>query len=253
MKQEIYFNNSRSYEVPAIISISSDNKNAAFVIVVHGFGAHKNAPGNKELSDNLTLNGINNFRFDLPGHGQSEEKFEDLTVSHAADDVLSAITFLKNQGYTNLGLIGTSFGGMCSIVAASKSTDLSFLGLRSPVADYYVRELMAKTKLELDNWRLTGFRAYTNSDNYQVSLKYSFLEDAKTVNGFILAEKISIPTFIVHGDADSSVPILQSQMLVKCITNSELKIIEGADHLYSDKKLNQQAIDLLIKFISSFK
>lgn len=52
------------------------------------------------------------------------------------DDILQAVEFIKQSGHQKIGLVGSSFGGMASIMAASKTPDLSVLALKSPVSDY---------------------------------------------------------------------------------------------------------------------
>ena len=45
-----------------------------------------------------------------------------------------------------------------------------------------------------------------------------------------VAEKITIPTLIVHGDADTIVPIEQSRKTAKLIPNCKLIEMPGEDH-----------------------
>jgi enterochelin esterase-like enzyme len=53
---------------------------------------------------------------------------------------------LKKLGYTKIGLMGSSFGGISSIMAASKTNDLFVLTLKSPVSNFEEKEIMTKTK-----------------------------------------------------------------------------------------------------------
>ena len=173
----------------------------------------------------LNENQISIFRFDIYGHGESEGKFEDVTVSEAVDDVLNAVGFLKKQGYSKIGLFGSSFGGLASIIACSKSKYIFLLSLKSPVSSY--KELYVK----------------------RLGLKSSFLEDAKKNNGYLAAKKIRIPVLIVHGDADKDVPIGQSRKTAKIINNSRLEILKGADHSFTSPGHFEKMIKLISGFI----
>lgn len=248
MEENLFFKNSKGDNLSATISVV--NQEAPIIILGHGFASSKNG-SSKEIADILNSKNINSFRFDFYGHGESDGEFKNITVSEGSDDILSAIKFCKDKGFKKIVLLGTSFGGACSIIAASKSEDLSLLVLRSPVSDYSIRELMLKTKEELDDWKTKGFRIYKSSKGKDLELNYTFFEDMKNNRGFIEAEKIKIPTFIVHGSRDENVPIILSEMLVKVISNCKLEVIEGADHRYSDKKHDEKAKELLISFIVS--
>jgi pimeloyl-ACP methyl ester carboxylesterase len=61
--------------------------------------------------------------------------------------------------------------------------------------------------------------------------------------------KIKVPTLIIHGDKDKTVPIkLTGEQSAKLITGSVLKVYEGAPHglWFTDKeKLNQDLIDFI--------
>jgi len=80
-------------------------------------------------------------------------------------------------------------------------------------------------------------------------LNYSFFEDAKNNNGYEAAKKIKIPTLIVHGDKDESVPVEQSIKTAKLIENCKLEIIKGSDHYYSKPEDFDKMIKLVVDFI----
>ena len=126
---------------------------------------------------------------------------ECLRISQGANDVLSALAYLQGLNFLNTVLIGTSFGGACSLVATSKSQHVKKLLLRSPVADIYTRELLIRSKEDIHRWKADGARTFMNfNGSKSLRLKYSYIEDAKQINGLQAAGKIHITTHIVHGD-----------------------------------------------------
>ena len=73
--------------------------------------------------------------------------------------------------------------------------------------------------------------------------------DAGKVNAFQAAPKIKIPTLIVHGDKDESVPVEQSQKTAGLIQNCRLEIIEGSDHRFSRPEDFEKMLTLVSSFI----
>jgi len=241
MIKKVSFKNSKGKKLIGIISTPKKKTNR-IIILCHGFSTSKNNFTNKTLTKLFLKIGIPTFRFDFYGHGESEGKFEDITISEAVDDILKAIKFLKKLGYTKIGLMGSSFGGIASIMVASKTNNLSVLALKSPVSNYKEKGIATKTKKELEEWKKKGFIYYATGDGRKLRLNYTFFKDFEKNNGYKAANKIQIPTLIVHGDKDKSVPIKQSKKIAGLIPDCKLEIIKGADHKYRDKKHFQKMI-----------
>jgi len=187
--------------------------------------------------------------FDFFGHGESEGDFTDLTISESVDDVLSAILFLKQSGYTRIGLVGSSFGGMASLLAASQTTDLVFLVLKSPVVHYPSMMKFLYGESMLEEWRKKGFADVDGPDGKKHKLKYAFYEDSTAHDGYKACERISIPTLIIHGDQDETVPVSQSQKASRLIKDCQLETIEGADHRYTRPGDFEKVLALISGFI----
>ena len=249
MKEKIFFKNSKGNGLCAILSNPTSGKESPIVVLCHGFSTSKDGRTYVNLERILSKKSISTFRFDFFGHGESEGQFEDITVSEAVDDVLSAVLFLKQSGYSRIGLIGSSFGGMASIIAAPKTDDLYILALKSPLSDYMSKPLTQEDKNKLKTWKEKGFVEVSDSDGQSRRLNYSFFEDASKTNGYTYAQKIKIPTLIVHGDRDETIPVEQSIKSANLIKNCRLEIIDGADHTYSNTKDFQRMLDLISQFI----
>ncbi len=220
-----------------------------FVLVMaHGFMSNKNTTNFVKLTERLTKKGIATFRFDFFGHGDSDGLFKNITVSEAIDDILQAIAFVKSQGFQKVGLLGSSFGGLASILAASKTKDLSFLTLKSPVSDYPAIEKSRYSQAQLDKWERTGYIDYIDNGKH-LKLNYSFISDMNNHNAYTAAKKITIPTMIVHGNKDEQVPYSQSQKLVKNLSNGVLVTIDGADHRYTTESHASQMLATITNFV----
>ncbi len=249
MEEKSFFKNSKGNNLCGIVSNPTSDKEKPIIILCHGFSTSKNSHTHVRLQDILNKNGISTFRFDFFGHGESEGEFENITISEAVDDILNAIKFLKEQGYLTIGLVGSSFGGIASIIAASKINELTILALKSPVSDYEEKEYATKSKEELEEWKSKGFIYYVSGDGRKLRLDYTFFEDFKNNDGYEAAKKIKIPTLIVHGDNDKIVPIEQSQKTASLMENCRLEVIEGADHRYSKPEDFERMLVLISQFI----
>lgn len=230
MEERIFFTNSRKLKLAGVINNPTGDRSQLIAIIVHGHTAHKDGLRIIPITEMLVRHSISSFRIDLTGHGESEGVVETTTVSDAVDDVINAILHLKSLGYSKIGLIGSSFGGLACNIAASKTTGLEFLILRSPVSHYEDRYRDVEGTEFVRQWKKKGTRPYENNSR----LRYSFYEDAIKHDGYETGSRIAIPTLIIHGDKDELVPVSQSIKLASKIKNSKLVLVKGADHRYSD-------------------
>lgn len=246
MEKILTFQNSKSDKLVGILN-ETDHKDW-ILIMAHGFSSNKNTKNFVKLSEMLGSMGIASFRFDFWGHGESDGEFENITISEAVDDILNAVKFVKELGYKNIGLLGSSFGGISSIMAASKTNKLSFLALKSPVSDYWELEKGRYTQEQLDGWKQNGVREYED-DGKLMKLNWSFVEDFKNNIAYEVAKNIKIPTLIVHGDSDDDVPHTQSKKLVSILPNAKLVTIKGANHRYTEGDHGEQMLNTFFDFI----
>ncbi|MFB0565365.1 MAG: alpha/beta hydrolase family protein [Candidatus Aminicenantaceae bacterium] len=249
MKEKLSFKNSKGEKLCGILSNPTSKKEAPIITLCHGFSTSKDGRTYVRLEQSLNKNNISTFRFDFFGHGESDGKFEEITISEAVNDVQNALYFLKKSGYTKIGLFGSSFGGMASIITASNTDNLYVLALKSPVSDFSSLLINQNNAQEIKNWKENGFIYITSSDGDKRRLNYSFFLDAKNIKGYESARKIKIPCLIVHGDRDETVPIEQSKKIARLMKNCKLEIIKGGDHTYSKPENFEKMLDLILKFI----
>jgi len=251
--EKLFFENSKGDRICGVLSDPNENQSPAIVILCHGFTSNKDRPKFTGLEKLFNEKGLATFRFDFFGHGESEGEFENITISEAVEDILKAIDFVKSKGYEKIALVGSSFGGIASIMAASKTKELFALGLSAPVSDFVEEEKRTLGAEKLDEWKTKGFRFHEKSDGTKLKLNYSVFEDAKKHSGYKAAEKIEIPVLIVHGDNDETVPIEQSKKTSQILKNCRLEIIEGADHRFSKQEWLEKLLELIADFIAGKK
>lgn len=250
MQQKFSFKNSKGDTLVGILSNPNSGKKNPIIVLCHGFATNKDVNTYIRLEKALNEKGIPTFRFDFLGHGESDGKFEDTTISEAMDDALQAISFVKKQGFSKVGLFGSSFGGMAALLAAAKTPGMFVLALKSPVSDHLGKIIADEGNLSIEHWKNTSFILHESSVMGKPRLNYSFYEDAERISVFDVAEQISAPTLIVHGSQDRVVPIDQSRKTASLIPNCRLEVLEGADHKYSKPEHFERMLKLVSEFVA---
>ena len=249
VKKKVFFPNSKGNRLCGIISDPTGERHLPIVVLCHGFSTSKGGRTYVRLEEIFNSRNYSTFRFDFFGHGESEGKFEEITISEAVDDVKSAIRLVKDSGYTKIGLMGSSFGGLASIVTAGQSEDISILALKSPVSDYMGLLIARDQDLDIKKWKEKGSITVKGVDGRSLRLNYSFFEDVQKIDGYRYAKNIKVPTLLVHGNCDQTVPLKQSRKAASLIPDCRLEIIEGADHIYSDSQHFEKMLELISDFV----
>lgn len=208
------------------------------VVLVHGGGVTREEGGFfSRLATGLGESGVASLRFDLRGHGESEGKQEELTLSAILNDIRVVIGHLRAEtGVGSVSLLGASFGGgICGYYAAKRQDEIHRLVLLNPQFDY--------KKRTIDNrpfWK----NDYLSEDAAQRLTQQGFIEFTPTLRhgrgifnevfwlkpNEVLGEIVS-PTLVVHGTKDTLVPIESSrEAMSQFRAEHKLVEIDGAQH-----------------------
>jgi esterase/lipase len=134
-------------------------------------------------------------------------------------------------------LVGHSRGGGIAILKASEDTRIKKLITLASISDLGRR---TSTIGDLKEWKENGVKYILNGrTKQQMPHYYQFYEDFKANEKRLQIEtaikKIAIPLLIIHGNKDTSVAIDEAKELHTWQTDSQLKIIENADHVFNTK------------------
>lgn len=249
--KDIKFSDSEGNKLLGTLSIPKQAK--SIVIMSHGFSSSKDSKTYTELQSELNKRNIGTFRYDCYGHGIlycKNSKYsvkKDITLSKAVKSLKAAIDLISKKGNYKIGLLGSSFGGLMSLIAASQDKKISALILKSPVTEpisFWKNRLSEKI---IKNWKKEGVLHYKDhGENFELS--YDFWEDILKFDTIKIAKNISCPTLIVHGDKDLVVPIFQSQNIAKII-RVNVKKIHGAEHSYSSPSNYKEMKKTIINFL----
>ncbi|HKR78303.1 MAG TPA: alpha/beta fold hydrolase [Nitrospira sp.] len=233
MDESLAFKDDQGHRISAVLSCPPEAGNAA-VVLCHGFLSSKNSTTNKALTRMLNEAGVAALRFDFFGQGESEGLFEDITVSVAVGQAKAALTHAQSRGYERLGLMGSSFGGLVSILTAAQRPDVACLALKCPVVDFAEELRLEFGPGELARWEATDTVPNLIGGAGRVRLKYGLFEDCLRNIAYEPASRIVAPTLIVQGACDELVPLHQSQRLLEALRGPKrLDLLPEANHQFT--------------------
>jgi pimeloyl-ACP methyl ester carboxylesterase len=234
-----------------------DKSTRRAVILVHGFTGNKNGPDNifVKLARKLAEQGFAVLRFDFRGSGESDGRFEDMTITGEVGDLRKAIEFVAN-GYGAVGVVGESLGG--AVAAMAYDVEVSCMVLWYPVV--YPRETPSFEALEerRDELMLKGSVAVKEKDGVAYRVGKDFYVDRAKLDVASHVRRIRCPLLVVTGNSDSSVPHYHSERAIALATatkEKKLEIIDGADHCFRGARAGewqQHAIDLTVGWFNQW-
>ncbi|MEV6235222.1 alpha/beta fold hydrolase [Lentzea sp. NPDC051838] len=175
------------------------------VLLLHGEGSDRDQDGfYARLSTELADHGVASLRFDLPGHGESEGRQEELTLSGLLNTINAGLTHLREHvADTPATLLATGLtGGVAAGYAARKAPEVDRLVLVNPMIDYdrhlggllteqAGRDLITRGRVEVSPAFAVG-RAMLN--------EVFWLQPRGALNA------IAAPTLIIHGAGPTDIP-----------------------------------------------
>ncbi|QMU65331.1 MAG: prolyl oligopeptidase family serine peptidase [Flavobacteriaceae bacterium] len=176
---------------------------------------------------------------DLEAFGNNNYMIELDDLTSVLDWVTSSKEWHNEMDIRNIILIGHSRGGGISILKASRDRSIKKLITWASVCDLH--RTMFEEGDDLEQWKKDGVCYVENGRTGQQMPHYiqfydNYKENKDHLNIQKAIERISIPHLIIHGDADTSVPVEHSKNLHKWNPNSELYIVPKADHVFGARQ-----------------
>ncbi|GJL63689.1 MAG: alpha/beta hydrolase [Nitrospirales bacterium] len=226
----LFFQDSNHRKISAILT-EPESPTDRIVILCHGFLSNKHSSTNRRLTELLIDQEISTFCFDWFGMGESDGAFTDLSVDICCDELEQAVALVRTQGYSRIGLVGSSYGGLIATLIASRDASLAVLGLKCPVPDFPEMLQLEFGQEAMTRWQTTGEIPDVTGSNKPIELRYAFYENCLTYDAYTAAKTIHMPTLIVHGDADELVPLQQIERLEQSLAGEKiLHLLPGANH-----------------------
>lgn len=231
-------------ETPAI----AEDAQCPMVILMHGYGSQKNDAIMANVGRKLKERGIASIRFDFDGHGESEGRFEDMTLTSEKNDAKAVYDYIRQLPYVStIGMAGHSQGGLItSILSAEMKKEVS------------ATVLMAAAACLVDDARNgTTLGAHFDPNNIPAEgisvggrrLGRNFLVEAQKLDVYSIVPAYTNPVCIIYGSNDFG--FSHAQRYKDAYKNAELIVYPGDDHGYSRNfdKACSAAADFLQKHL----
>lgn len=249
---------------------SKNKPNQPIVIFCHGYKGFKDWGAWNLMAESIAKGGFCFIKFNFSHNGGTIENpidFPDLEAfgnnnyTKELDDLNDVIGWAKNYFSTNshinlnhISLIGHSRGGGIAILKASEDNRIKKLITLASVSDF---ERRTATIGDLKEWKKTGVKYVLNGrTKQQMPHYYQFFEDFKTNEKRLhiqsAMKRLEIPILIIHGDNDASVSINEAKEIHQWSTNSQLKIIKNANHVFNTKHpWNTDEVSVELEIVSN--
>mgnify|MGYP000281496903 CR=1 FL=1 len=221
----------------------------AVVLFAHGFKGFKDWGGFNAVAEEIASAGSLFIKFNFSHNGTDPENpvdfvdlkaFSENTFRKELMDYEEVLSFteelMKEMGISTLPiyLMGHSRGGYTTILKALMDDRITKAVAWAPVADVKAR---FESNPQFQEWKKNGISHILNGrTNQNMPLLFDLAEEVMTEPSFFdlkgRLEHTDLKLCCIHGTSDTSVPHTDSEKLYDWSFNTELLIVEGADHTF---------------------
>ena len=224
--------------------------NTIYIVFLHGFMSDLQGTKPKAFLSFAKRNKLGFLAPEYSGHGKSTGKFTEGNITKWTKDSSMMIKKIVNKN--KIIFIGSSMGAWISLNLFNefKKQIIGFLGIGS--APEFLEHLMwkkftKKMKIELKKKKILNLK----HGDYEYPITLQLIKNGR--KNKVLNKKINskIKVTMVHGQKDSSVPILYSRKILKIFTKAKrtLVIVKKGNHSLSSQKclkILKEELNLLI-------
>jgi dienelactone hydrolase len=241
--------NSSKEIIRADIRHREDIRNAPVIVICHGLKGFKDWGFFPELASRLADDGYVAVTFNFSRNGIGAdlynitelEKFAANTYSHELKDLKHVIDAIEkgeiSKGLINpdkIGLIGHSRGGGIAILYAKNDDRIKSLVTWSAIST-----VERYSEKDIKEWGKKGFIEVQNKRTKEMlHINIDLLNDMKKNRAKLdilkAAKNLEIPTLIIHGEEDESVPVAEAHTIYNNLKtfSKDIEIIEGGTHTF---------------------
>ncbi|MFA5030936.1 MAG: alpha/beta fold hydrolase [Patescibacteria group bacterium] len=256
MEEKIYFNSSDGIKLCGVWT-TPEKPTTKVIILAHGITVDKDEDGIFiELAAYLAQNGFVVFRFDFRGHGESDGKSIDVTLTGEIQDLGAAVQQVKSKGYQDIGLLGASFAGAISVLyVVQHPREIQHLCLWNPVLNYdhcYLHPtLPSLVKRKGHMMQEIKEQGWTQFGSHKFKVGKKLFDEMKQTFPYKAIKNLDCPTIIIHSDIDTYVPYEDSLDAVREKPSITLVTIKNAAHGFYDSVIHaQEAYKTTLDFLA---
>lgn len=220
-------------KLAAVLQTPDKAKNYPLVIIMHGFTSNKEFELLTNLADDLEKEGIASLRFDFNGHGQSEGRFQDMTVPNEIEDAKHVYEYAsKLPQVTSISMAGHSQGGVVTsmtagILGTQKVKSIALMAPAAVLREDAIRGLLFGKQYDSLNPPET-IEIFNG-----LKLGANYVKTARDLPIYETASQYQGPAFMLHGTGDVVVPYTYSLRYLRIYFNGQVKLIPAEDHAFS--------------------
>ncbi|CAG8461616.1 5685_t:CDS:10 [Ambispora leptoticha] len=256
---KLYIKNNQEQTIVGILNICNKDtlkrtNGSKLGLILHGTLGHKNYLFQKKLASSLPFD---TFRFDFRGNGESEGERKYGCLKNDLDDIETVFDFLqKEYGYSLYALIGHSRGAMAALLfVATRNHNVPY------VVNISARYSMEATRKKHGSDAMQALETQghfywkTRSRGQEITWKITKEEFSDWLTtpmhlGIYLVKNIPESTSVltIHGTDDEIIYVTDATIFANLIPNHTLKLIDGANHQYSNH--TDELINLILEYYS---
>lgn len=216
---------------------SGGAEGAALWVIGHGVTANKDREFLVALAEGLANVGFDALRFSFAGNGDSEGRFEDATPEKEVEDLTAVLDAFPDR---RIGYIGHSMGGAVGVLAAGR--DERIRRLVSLAGMVHTAEFARRKFGDLEPGRDVMW------EKPDCPLSPQFVESMDRI-GSVDPARVQVPWLLVHGMADTVVPLQDSKDVLAAQPAAELVEIEGAGHLFGEEDATSAMVAAVVQWV----
>ncbi|MCA9137047.1 MAG: alpha/beta fold hydrolase [Planctomycetales bacterium] len=242
---------------PAPFHPSVDGSLRPVAVFSHCFTCNKDLKATVRISRALAKSGVAVLRYDMTGLGGSDGEFAKTNFKTNLGDLAAAVRFAASELGPVTALIGHSFGGVASLVAAAASTQDNSPYIQQPGLFSQLR-FVATLAAPSDTQHLATLLSRMNPaiqtrgegdvtiGGVKWTIHRQMLDDFRSHDVTAWLPKVNCPVLLLHSPVDETVSIDHALRLMSLIqtdrsdqatnlTPVSLVALPGADHLLSNQ------------------
>ncbi|WP_146414381.1 alpha/beta hydrolase family protein [Crateriforma conspicua] len=237
----VRFDGGAGFPLAGIVDRDDSHPDAPVVLFNHCFTCNKDLKAIVRISRRLADAGLTVLRYDMTGLGGSEGDFAQTNFTTNLADLHAAARFAADQLGPVRTMVGHSFGGAASMMAAGRRTDdgpLAELACLVTLAAPSDTRHLADLLVHMDGRIESEGRGEVTIGGFRYAIDRQMVEDFRTHDLTAAIASIDLPTMILHSPVDETVGYDQAIRIQTLINQrpgadalASLVTLAGADHL----------------------
>lgn len=246
--QEFYTRNGEKQIYGVLYRPQGANEKYPAVIFSHGFDG--NYQVGAQYADALAAKGYVVYCFDFCGgstYSRSDGSPLEMSIFTEQSDLEAVLHTMQQQPFVdeqNIFLMGTSQGGAVSAITAAANPD----AIRGAVLLYPAFNLVENTQERFqsaENIPDTYFQLW-------MTVGRAYAEPLMDYDIYSAAAAYPKDVLLLHGDADTIVPLSYSQKALDYYTSARLEVLPGAGHGFYGQDA-EQAVAWMLEYLNKQK